>query len=152
MARDNWLRLLSALLAPPVVVSAAGALAFALAGPCSVRPACTADTLAMVAAWGGLFGLLFGGPAAVLLGLPAHHFLLRMGKKHALFYALAGAIVGLPTAIAIFLWSSGLPMGAGGWLVALAIGALIGALSALLFWLIRRPDRDALPNPPTSPS
>ncbi|MGE0596500.1 MAG: hypothetical protein AB7P07_09040 [Hyphomonadaceae bacterium] len=95
-------------------------------------------------------GILVGWPTMLLAGLPTHGWLLQSHRSAAPIYAAAGAAVGLLPAMILGLL---LLQGRGTmetWLVLTGVGLVTGAVSAVLFWLIRRPDRDA-PNPPTSP-
>ena len=63
-------------------------------------------------------------------------------------YALAGLVAGatftLVIAAPIAFSATGLPF--------LMIGAGTGLVASLTFWLIRRPDRDNLPDLPTDPT
>lgn len=86
--------------------------------------------------WGlGLFALFYY-PAMLVLGLPAHFLLVKIHWVNGWGYVLAGMVVGVIAAMAVF----------GG--VALhnlslaIIAALLGALTAWTFWLIARPSGD----------
>ncbi|HRP11255.1 MAG TPA: hypothetical protein PLK37_09500 [Terricaulis sp.] len=96
---------------------------------------------------GVLFGLFIGAfvgvPINATIGLAIHAQLKQSHRTTALWYAILGAPVGLLTA-------AGAIAGFGASNNFLPLGALCGVLSGFFFWLIRRPDRDTPPNPPTS--
>ena len=75
---------------------------------------------------------------ASTLGLAWHAFAMRRHWTGLAFYLAPAAIVGVLGGLMASSGSSPLWMG--------AYGALLGTLTALFAWLIRRPDRDA-PNP-----
>jgi len=85
-------------------------------------------------------GAAAGCPAAFILGPPIHIWLQYrrwVGVHH---YIAFGALIGLITALALAVFF----MQAGGAIA--IIGFMIifaGAIGGLVFWLIRRPDRDA---------
>jgi LytS/YehU family sensor histidine kinase len=96
----------------------------------------------LVGASGFMLGGLLGWPVMLAFGLPMHAILIRRTPAKAWHYAVGGLLAGL---IAGFLRYS---MQAGEATVNdltlfLAIGGVAGAIGALMFWLIRRPDRDA---------
>jgi hypothetical protein len=142
-------RLVVAVLVAPVVTSVLLITGGTLLTGC-LGYGCLVDTIGAIMGIGVMAGVLIGVPATVIGGLPAHRFLIQTRRTHAGFYVLAGGLVGLPTAIAAVVFTSpgALTMSLGGWGFACAFCAVAGALSALLFWFIRRPDRDAA-NPVT---
>jgi uncharacterized membrane protein YfcA len=75
---------------------------------------------------------------ASTLGLAWHAFAMRRHWTGLAFYLAPAAIVGVLGGLMASSGSSPFWMG--------AYGALLGTLTALFAWLIRRPDRDA-PNP-----
>jgi uncharacterized membrane protein YfcA len=75
---------------------------------------------------------------ASTLGLAWHAFATRRNWTGLAFYLAPAAIVGVLGGLMASSGTSQLWMG--------AYGALLGALTALFAWLIRRPDRDT-PNP-----
>lgn len=109
---------------------------------------------------GAFVGGTVGIPAMLVAGLPAHALLYHRGLRSPVIYALAGALAGLAAALVagqlgvLDIFNSDLPaeeeppngLMSAVWMFPQA--AVFGACSALGFWLIRRPDRDA-PNPPT---
>lgn len=96
-------------------------------------------------------GIILGLPAMLLLGLPIHGALLRFQRTSLECYAIAGGL-SIATAMVIF----GIP---GFSMPVFSIknpdsltdhitfhvwfGTATGAATAAVFWLIRRPDRDA---------
>lgn len=99
--------------------------------------------------WGGLLGV----PAVLVAGLPLHTLLYRCGFRALPWYAVLGPLFGLGAyllgAVALQAW---LPVGNPEvfYETSSVRGVLlIGLATSIVFWLIRRPDRDA-PNPPTS--
>lgn len=143
MARSSDIvRLVIAVALPPVAIAAlAGATLSAIVF--CLEYTCNAVGFAYGALMGAVVGVAFGIPTAALIGLPAHHLLLRAGKTRAIFYALAGAVIGAPAAMLVGAVSSPgafeAPLGA--WATMSVIGLVIGALTAVCFWFIRRPDR-----------
>jgi len=87
---------------------------------------------------------IYGWAATVVLGLPAHVALGRLGVRNIQAYLIAGAVAGALFALVHSL-SSGLfhP-------TVLAAGVAAGIAGAAAFWLVRRPDRDAVNRPATS--
>jgi hypothetical protein len=103
-----------------------------------VLPALLASILAGLVA-----GTLVGLPIALLVGFPVHLFMKRRGLVRLYHYmALGGLIALLPFAVI-----SGSPLATSPDLnvqFGMAFG-LAGAIGGLIFWLIRRPDRDVGP-------
>ena len=96
------------------------------------------------AAYGGLIaGLVLGWPTMIVAGLPTHAALWRRARTTPLPYAIAGALVGLLPAAVLEMLMVGARAEPQHWAFALALGAATGVVCALLFWLIRRPDRAA---------
>ena len=102
--------------------------------------------------WGGLLGM----PAVFLVGLPLHALLHRCGLRALPWYATLGPIVGLGIYLlgvaALQAWA---PIGNPEVLYethSIRGTLLIAFATSIVFWLIRRPDRDARSNPPTSSS
>ncbi len=138
-----------------VAVCAAPVAAFAIASVCAaalmrcVDEMCVPALLPYGAMYGVMLGLALGWPTMMLIGLPLHGWLLRHVRTGVLSYVLAGAVAAMaPTlaseAVAFAQSPADRPAAA-----VLIFGAATGVLCGLLFWLIRRPDRDAA-NPPTS--
>lgn len=100
------------------------------------------DFMVAHAAWFAL-SFVVTGLVAATLGLGWYTFCQRRGWSSVHAYWVAGAVAGfIPGA----LWL--LPSGAG--LIAafvLLYGAALGVLTGLFAWLIRRPDRDHVPEP-----
>lgn len=93
---------------------------------------------------GLVFGFIMGVPVSATLGLALHTMLVETKRTSAIAYAMAGAPAGVCTVLAMGLLDGRFYS----WLLLPSCGA--GALAGMCFWLIRRPDRDAAPNPPTS--
>jgi len=161
-AKDNWLtttkptRLaISALMSPPIagmVVSLILALTVfngGLALPQDPEiPQAGAAGLGFVSgamtvmAIGFMLGGLIGWPVMLVLGLPAHALLLRKTSAKIGWYALAGGVIGAGGGLArLFQTVATAP--ANGYLLYMAIGAVTGTLAAVVFWWLRRPDKDA---------
>lgn len=138
----NWVLLGAAsLIAPFAALFATSVLVITYA--IAVGDATFADYGAVMPIAG--FGSLFAYPLMAVLGLPAHSVLYRSRHRALPFYVLAGVLCALAAWILTSLFGISIRTVTEG---AVFI-ALSGALTAGIFWLIRRPDRDA-PNPPTS--
>lgn len=141
-------RLFAAGFAAPLLGGSACTIVLSLLAMCPGQ-SCDVVLLSQVALAGAFGGLIVGIPAMLLFGMPAHAWLWSTGRKKIWHYAIAGVLVGVLTSGAIAaLYVS--PFGSGDLpFPRLAIiGSGTGAVSAVVFWLIRRPDRDE-PNPPT---
>jgi hypothetical protein len=116
-----------------------------------IAPPASILVVAMVATYPYLAdGLLLASPGTalaypvmLLLGLPLHMMLTHWKVRGALIYCGLGAASGF---IVMFALAAVVDPEVG---LAVNVGVIAGALCALLFWLIRRPDRDAA-NLPTS--
>lgn len=88
--------------------------------------------------------------AAVTAGLVWHRFAMAKGWTQLWRYIVAAAVFGfaLPAALLLTTTRGTIPVGAFASIA--TYGVVLGATTALFTWLIRRPDRDASPNPPTS--
>lgn len=88
------------------------------------------------------YGALTGWPVTLTVGLIAHAFLLRRTHATVIWYigvgAIAGAGAGLVRALPEASTTDAMAL-----MSIAAIGLVIGTLSGLTFWMIRRPDRDA---------
>jgi LytS/YehU family sensor histidine kinase len=96
----------------------------------------------MVAVAGLMVGGLLGWPVMLVIGLPMHAALIRKTTAKAWHYAVAGLAAGLIAGLLRFAMERG---GArmNDLIVLLAIGGVAGAIAALVFWSVRRPDKDA---------
>ncbi|MDP3738550.1 MAG: hypothetical protein Q8R02_14240 [Hyphomonadaceae bacterium] len=104
-----------------------------------------AETLVNIvnAAFGGLMlGAIIGWPVMLVFFVPLHAFLLRKTSGKAWIYAIAGAVAGAAAGALRFV-SSGGAATINDLTLFLAIGSTTGVLSAIIFWLVRRPDKDA---------
>jgi hypothetical protein len=89
----------------------------------------------------------FALPCVVVLGLPIHALLARVGYPRSLGYIFGGAGGGLLVGAMVGSVLSPTPLSVqGNWL---SFTAVSGAVTAAYFWLIRRPDLDE-PNPVTT--
>jgi len=96
----------------------------------------------MVAVSGLMVGGLLGWPVMLGLGLPMHAILIRKTPAKAWHYAIAGLVVGMIAGFLRFAMERG-GTGTNDLIVLLAIGGVAGAIASLMFWLVRRPDKDA---------
>lgn len=94
---------------------------------------------------------------ASTLGLAWHTLAYRRGWRGVVAYVLPAALLGIAIPLAIFalpplLNGSGLDFHSAAFVTTLTslVGIALGGMTGLFAWLIRRPDRDAAPNPPTS--
>lgn len=134
--RRNWLRLTGAFVLAPLLASALTGLAtvvlFYEPGEQPLDVTAQLNLAGMIASLAAMIAL----PTTLSIGLIAHIMFQRRGVTSIWAYILTGAITGalVPAVLTSFLPASSL--------FAL-YGTPIGAITALLAWLIRRPDRDA---------
>lgn len=96
-----------------------------------------------VAAFSGLMiGGIIGWPILLVFGMPVHAFLLRATSARAWVYIIAGAVLGAAAGAFRFL-SSGGTANPDDLIPLLAVGAATGIFTVMIFWLVRRPDKDA---------
>jgi hypothetical protein len=96
----------------------------------------------IVTSGGFMLGGILGWPVMLALGLPTHALLIRKTTAKAWHYAIAGLIAGFAAGLLRFVTErSGAP--ASELTLLLAIGGVSGVITALTFWIIRRPDKDA---------
>ncbi len=107
--------------------------------------AVTLEVFAAFGAWFGITFLLATGFASTL-GLAWHTLASGRGWRSVHYYWLPGALTGFLPTMLVF---SPTPTAA---LYFGSYSALLGGLTGLFAWLIRRPDRDPRSNPPTSPT
>jgi hypothetical protein len=143
----NRLRLAAAIVLGPII----GAVVFAiilrlLSFPLTSPIATVVDIVAMALP----LALGLGIPGMLILGLPAHSMLVKAGQRSLLMYAIAGLIAGVFVAC-LFLcsvWLYDVGSDSPGQLTSdhlftvLLFAIPLGGLSAAIFWVIRRPDRD----------
>jgi hypothetical protein len=93
--------------------------------------------------------------ASVAIGIPIHVVAMGLRLRGLWFYGLCAGLSGTALAFALLdkILSTCCSMSA--WTLELRVetvasGSLLGIIASAIFWLIRRPDRDAAPNPPTS--
>lgn len=153
-ARFNW-RLLFSVLAPGPIAGMVAALilsvtAFANLQVYNLDPAIPELTYYMGLHGVLLFGALMGGTwgllPMLLLGLSAHAWLLRRTHPAIWMYAIAAMAAGIVFG-GLTGWNALSISGANGLGVFasyLGAGACAGLVAGVVFWLIRRPDRDAV--------
>lgn len=126
-------------LAPAIRSIASVALTFAFADFMNPRGAAPNFIWPMIVG-SSIIGACIGWPAALAFGFPAHALMLRRRWTGPWRYAGLGALIGLVMTIvlAIFLAQTGAAVFVIGFMIVLA-----GAIGGLVFWLIRRPDKDA---------
>jgi hypothetical protein len=99
---------------------------------------------------GALTGGIWGSLPMLLVGLPVHAWPVRRTRRQIWAYAAAACLAGLQVGgfMGMQLLASAGPDPAGifGWCV--ITGACAGVIAGLVFWLIRRPDRDVISPPP----
>ena len=95
----------------------------------------------MVMATGFMLGGVIGWPLMLAFGLPVHAVLLRKTSATIGWYALSGAVIGAAAGGARLLQTSA--FGPDAYLLHFGLGATAGALAAVVFWWLRRPDEDA---------
>ncbi len=96
----------------------------------------------MVGTGGFMLGAIIGWPVMLALGLPLHALLLRRTPAKAWHYAMAGFAAGAAAGLLRFVTERGQPT-TNDLIILLSVGGAGGVFAALLFWAIRRPDRDA---------
>ena len=87
---------------------------------------------------------------AVVVGIPMHRFMQTYQHHRLRHYVLGGALIGAIPGFGLFL--SGLPNMSLGILFPLLTGAAVGAISAMVFWLIGIRTMAARPNKITEPT
>jgi hypothetical protein len=95
----------------------------------------------MVMATGFMLGGVIGWPVMLAFGLPAHAVLLRKTSAAIGWYALAGGVIGAAAGGIRLLQTSSVRPDA--YLLYFGMGAVTGAAAAIVFWWLRRPDKDA---------
>ena len=97
--------------------------------------------------WAFLVTAALGYPAMILLGLPVHFLLARLRRRGVGGYLLGGTLIGVGVAVANLLPAIRDQVSAGfvreslpSWIAFATVAAILGAISALTFWVIARPD------------
>jgi hypothetical protein len=91
-------------------------------------------------------GAMMSAIVGATIGLGWHRIALSKNCRGALAYWLPGLIVGATAYLLMVAMRGGMTT----WPLLILWGATLGGFTGAFFWLIRRPDRDAPPNPPTS--
>jgi hypothetical protein len=97
---------------------------------------------AMVGMGGFMLGGVLGWPVMLAVGLPMHAVLVRKTSAKAWHYAVAGLVAGLAAGVLRFATERG-GASTNDLAMLLSIGGVAGVIAALMFWIIRRPDKDA---------
>jgi hypothetical protein len=94
--------------------------------------------LGLAVTYGAMRGAIFVVPVLIILGWPLHLLLMRLNARGLIAYALSGAalVVGAFVTLPYYLAHASTE-----WIVGTMLAT--GFLAFGLFWLIRRPDRDA---------
>lgn len=150
--RAPWWRFILAVLLPAIAASFVGSLILALTALSDmITPPREPDpydsfviTLPDLVMIGTILGSLYGQLAMFGLFLPAHAWMMQNTTRPAWMYAAAGVISGVIFG-GIFGWmllfGRNMPaLDDFAWLM--TASAAGGVVAGLLFWLIRRPDRD----------
>lgn len=151
-------RALFAVVVAPVAGCLLGTVAFGLVGLIAGDNPAAWSALILLPIYGFAYGVSVGVWAMVFAGIPAHLLLKRLGARAVWAYALAGVVIGLATPFAFTFFirlafdTYTLQQVRDDAIGMLPLGAWLGLCISVIAWLIRRPDRDARTNPPTSPS
>ena len=117
--------------------------------PTSVVGGDTVDTLRFGVTAGAMYGGLLGVVPSFLVGWPLHIVMQRLRLTQwwayialgLLLAAVAGLLVAPTFGMSVIYFGAGIML----------MLAMSGAIGGLVFWLIRRPDRDAPASPPAAP-
>jgi hypothetical protein len=149
MAKSAWLRVILGFLVAPI---SPGLLAVVLASLFRMGTAGLGTREWSEAMWIiGLSGLL-GYPVAVAFGVPLHLFFRSRGWNGLVAYIGAGALLGFVVYLVWVIFPEYAANGLSGLTtkfsntaqVYIPLGIVCGAVAALVFWLIARPDRSNL--------
>ena len=92
-----------------------------------------------------VFALFYGVPYALFVGWPVHLFLLRVGFTGVFVYGCFAASFTVAFARVFIAPSFGFePGGPNDLLELIGLAIIAGGVGGVSFWLIRRPDRDAV--------
>lgn len=106
--------------------------------PMQVNPAILARAM-----WVGAMQGVAALPVAIVLGFALHVLMLRIGMTRLVYYVCAALFVTV-VALLVDMLSFGVSTVVTFWIM----GAASGVLAGCIFWLVRRPDRDAVSAPP----
>lgn len=153
--RAPWWRFILAVVLPAIAASFVGSLILALT---SLSGTITSPhetdtyfviTLSDLLMFGTVLGGMYGQVAMLGLFLPAHVWMMQNKTRRAWMYAAAGVISGLIFG-AIFGWmvlfGRSMPS-VYDFIWLMTASAAGGLVAGLVFWLIRRPDRDTMASP-----
>ncbi|MDX2276328.1 MAG: hypothetical protein NW206_12825 [Hyphomonadaceae bacterium] len=151
-------RLITAIFVAPLGGCVVGTLVFGVGNLIARQSWADLTALAVLPIYAIVYGCTIGITWTVLMLLPLHSLLFRLRQRHVWGY-LAIGILGGAAAAQIFFWSAFLVTSgqysaesAGDDSVAQTpFASVLATCVALVFWLLRRPDRDAeAPNPANS--
>lgn len=136
----------------PIVGGMAGLLIYmsyeSIANPGSFLAGGVVETLRFSVMAGAMYGGLLGGIPSLLVGWPLHLAMQRAGWKRWWAYVGLGLLLALIAGFGIGPVFGLELMYFGGAIVLMLL--ISGAIGGLVFWLVRRPDRDAAIAPPPS--
>jgi len=146
MANSAWLRTIVGFLVASI---SPGLLAVILAAPFRAGTNFFGSKELAEAAWIIKLSAALGYPVAIVLGVPLYVFFRSRGWNGLLIYIAAGAVLGLIIYTIYVLLPEYSSNGLSGLaeklsntaLVYIPLGMICGAVAALTFWLIARPDR-----------
>jgi hypothetical protein len=145
MQSNSWITVALAVFVAPIVASAVWCAVYAAFVPYQASD----STLDWWPSWQiyMIETLMVGFAGTLIVGVPLHTLLTWKRWTQWWAYVVAAALGGAAAAIALILVT---PNSWGYLGSTLLAGTSWAALIGLIAWLIRRPDRDAPPNPPTS--
>jgi hypothetical protein len=146
MANSVWLRTVLGFLIAPI---SPGLLAVILAAPFRAGTAVFDARELAEAPWIIKLSGLLGYPIAIVIGVPLYVFFRSRGWNGLLIYVAAGALLGLVVYVIYVLLAEYSAKGLSGLTakfsntaqVQIPLVMICGAVAALFFWLIARPDR-----------
>ena len=149
MTNSVWLRTILGFVFAPL---SPGLLAVILAAPLRVGTAVSSPRWFSEAVWIIELSAVLGYPITVVFGVPLYVFFRSRGWNGLLVYIAAGALLGLVVYLIYVLLAEYSSNGLWGLatkfsntaLVQIPLVMICGAVAALFFWFIARPDRSAL--------
>jgi hypothetical protein len=94
--------------------------------------------------FGPIMGAIYGWPAMAVVGIPAHHWLVKQGRTQLWWYLAASILAGFFTLIVAAVMnvaSAGKLMDPASLIQQSPLHFGTALLAAAIFWLIRRPDQ-----------
>lgn len=136
-----------------IALASLGSAAIVAVAIAMASPSQQLITFAFWTALGFVLNALFAGT----LGLAWHRFAMKRGWRGLHAYMLPALATGalIPTLVfvvpSLFSGSEAFTY-LGVFAMVVGLGVSLAGFTALFAWLLRRPDRDVAPNPPTSPA